>query len=93
MAGKARYKLNKIQAKSREISVYASPRIGRALEDILAKNDLFDGVRIIQVLEAVYAQGKKDGARETFDNLDKSLAASKKSILHRNPGRPQRKGA
>jgi len=87
---KARYKLNKIQTKSQEISVYASPTIGRALEDILAKNDLYDGVRVIQVLEAVYTQGRKDGARETFEELDKGLAASKKSILHRNPGRPRK---
>jgi hypothetical protein len=94
MAGKAKYKLIKIPTKSAEIAVYASPRIGQALEDIRAKNDLYEGVRLLQILEAVYAQGKKDGAREVFDNLDNSHASMmtslKKAIPHRNPGRPRK---
>jgi hypothetical protein len=80
-----------IQAAPTEIAVYASPRIGQALEDIRAKNDLYEGVRLLQVLEAVYAQGKKDGAREVFDSLDKGHASMinslKRAIPHKNPGR------
>lgn len=95
MAGKAKYQLIKIPTKNSEIAVYASPKVGQALEDIRAKNDLYEGVRLLQILEAVYAQGKKDGAREAFDTVDKAmargLAESKRTIPHKNPGRPRKK--
>ena len=40
-------------------------------------------------MEAVYLQGKKDGAREAFENVDKSLTQAKKAIPHNRPGRPK----
>jgi hypothetical protein len=91
MAGNARYRLIKVPTKSEDISVYASPRVGHALEEIRAKNDLYEGVRLLQVLEAVYTQGKKDGARDAINDLDKRIAETKKAIAHRNPGRPRRR--
>jgi hypothetical protein len=95
MAGKPRNKLIKIDTNNESISVYASPKIGRALEDIRAKNDLYDGVRLLQILEVVYTQGKKDGARAAFDSVDdamsKAVADSRKAIPHRNPGKPRKK--
>jgi hypothetical protein len=51
---------------------------------------MYHGVRLIQVLEAAYEQGKKDGARAAFDQLDTGLKAAKASIPHRAPGRPKK---
>ncbi len=94
MAGKAKYKLIKIETKNEDISVYANPKIGRALEDIRAKNDLYDGVRLLQILEVVYSQGKKDGARAAFERVDdamgRAITDSKRAIPHRNPGKPRK---
>jgi hypothetical protein len=52
---------------------------------------LYEGVRLASVLEAVYSQGKKDGAREAFDALDQGVAQVKKAIPHKRPGRPARR--
>lgn len=34
---------------------------------------LYKGIRLLQVLETVYVQGKKDGARAAFDVADEVL--------------------
>jgi len=39
------------------------------------------------VLAAVYGQGKKDGARQVFEQVD----GLKGSISHRNPGQPRKR--
>ncbi len=44
-----------------EIKVYASPKIGKALHEVTTDMDLYHGVRLAEVLEAVYNQGKKMG--------------------------------
>lgn len=74
-----------------EVAVRASPRVADALRDITEKATLYEGVKLTQVLEAVYEQGTKDGAREVFETLDESLARVKKEIPHRKPGRPRKK--
>jgi hypothetical protein len=90
MAGK--YSLTAIPVKGdKTVKVYASPKVGEALRDIVTEMSLYDGVKLTQIIEAVYTQGKKDGARETFDRLDKGVAEMRKAISHRNPGRPRKK--
>ena len=90
MAGK--YSLTTIPLKGKKkVKVYASPKVGDALREVTKDIDLYHGVRLTEVLEAIYAQGKKDGARETFDTLDRGLADAKKAIPHRTPGRPKKK--
>lgn len=74
-----------------QANVYTSPRVADALEDILAKATVYDGVKIAQILEAVYKQGEKDGARKAFEELDRGLASVKKQIAHKNPGRPRKR--
>jgi len=73
-----------------ETSVYTSPRVADALNEILEKATLYDGVKISQILEACYKQGKKDGSREVFDELERNVTAARKKIPHANPGRPRR---
>jgi hypothetical protein len=72
---------------TKKIPVYAGKRVADALSEITAKMTLYHGVKLTQVLEAVYEQGKKDGARDVFDTVD----GLKKTISHRNPGQPKKK--
>lgn len=89
MAG--RYSITTVPLKGKKaVKVYASPKVGDALREISKDMTLYQGVRLSQVLEAVYTQGKKDGAREAFGLLDRSLAGVKKAIPHRTPGRPKK---
>lgn len=83
----------KITFKGSPVSVYASKRIADALAEIEKEVTVFHGVKLHQVLEAVYIQGKKDGAAETFAALDRGLADAKKIIPHKRPGRPRKRVA
>ncbi|HMJ36174.1 MAG TPA: hypothetical protein VK501_19900 [Baekduia sp.] len=84
------YRTIRFPIKSGEAAVYTSPRTADALEDMVTNASLYDGVKLIQVMEAVYAQGRKDGAREAFDQIDGQIESIKKSIPHRAPGRPRK---
>ncbi len=77
--------------KGGEAAVFTSPKTADALEKMIEKMDLYEGVKLTQVLEAVYLQGKKDGAREVFDNMDRKVAEVKKAIPHLRPGRPRKR--
>lgn len=89
MPGK--YKITTVALKRKNsVKVYASPKVGDALREITKDITLYQGVRLVEVLEAVYGQGKKDGAREVFEELDRGLANVKKAIPHRTPGRPRK---
>ena len=85
------YRTIHLQLKNETVSVYTAPRVADALEEIAGEATLYEGVRLTQIMEAVYAQGKKDGAREAFEQLDRGVAEAKKQIPHRRPGRPARR--
>jgi hypothetical protein len=85
------YRTIKVILQHTEASVYTSPKVATALEDILANATMYEGVKIGQILEAVYKQGKKDGARDAFNELDRTIAAAKKQVPHKNPGRPRKR--
>lgn len=88
----ARYSITTVPLKGGSVAkIYASPRVGDALQEVSKDMTLYQGVRLSQVLDAVYTQGKKDGAREAFEEIDRRLADGKKAIPHRVPGRPRRK--
>jgi sulfate adenylyltransferase subunit 1 (EFTu-like GTPase family) len=70
------------------VPIRASPLIGDALDEISAEMSLYHGVRLLQVLEAVYTQGTKDGARTAFAAIDASTATAKAAVPHRSVGRP-----
>lgn len=89
MAGK--YQTTQVTLHSgAQIKVYASPRVHDALVEVTDKITLYKGVRLRQVLEAVYIQGKKDGARAAFEALQKGLSQAEKLVPHRPPGRPKK---
>jgi hypothetical protein len=68
------------------IAVYSGKRVAEALALITDRMKLFEGVKLSQILEAVYDQGKKDGARAVFEAVD----AVKSQIPHRHPGQPKK---
>lgn len=90
MAGK--YKLTNVPlTDGKHVKVYASPRVSKALGHVTEDMNLFKGVKLAQVFEAVYAQGKKDGARAAFDEVSKGFRDAQKKIPHKRPGRPKKK--
>lgn len=86
-AGK--YQRTVIPLKSSSIKVYASPRISEALREVLKDMNVYQGVRFTQILEAVYLQGTKDGARAAFEETDRRLVEARRAVPHRTPGRPK----
>jgi hypothetical protein len=71
-----------------KVRVYAGVRVGRALDEVTEEMTLYQGVRLSQVLEAVYEQGRRDGRREVFDALGE--VQGRKELAHRTPGRPRK---
>ena len=68
------------------IPVYASPIIAETFKEVSFDMTLYKGVKLFQLLEAIYIQGKKDGARDVFSQVD----VLKGQISHRNPGQPRK---
>jgi hypothetical protein len=87
------YRTIKVILQNTEASVYTSPRVATALEDILDKADVYDGVKIGQILEAVYKQGLKDGAAQAFEQVDRGVSQARKQIPHKKPGRPRKRSS
>lgn len=88
--GKPRNIRNVIPVATGNVAVYASPKISKALSEITEEMTLYHGVRLNQIFEAIYNQGKKDGARDVFTELDKKVKEAQKAIPHRNPGKPKK---
>jgi len=87
----ARVVANKFKLTSKEVTVYASPKISSALSDLLKSQTLYDGVKTIQLLQALYDQGKKDGARVAFETIQDKVGEAENLIPHRNPGKPKKR--
>lgn len=71
------------------VTVYAGVRVVDALQEVTAELNLYQGVKLGQVLEAVYDQGLRDGRRQLFDEFDK--LKQRPELSHRNPGRPAKR--
>lgn len=86
--GKPRQVKNIIPLGTQEVAVYATPKVAKALDEITEDMTLYHGVRLAQVMEAVYLQGQKDGARNAIGTLEQAIAVAKEDVPHRNPGKP-----
>lgn len=69
------------------VPVYFGKHVAEALHEVTVDMTLYKGVRLGQLLQAVYDQGSKDGARNVKESFDKMM----KAIPHRNPGKPKKK--
>ena len=85
------YRTIKVEVHGADMSVYTSARVADALEELTKDATLYHGVRLAQVMEAVYVQGKKDGAREAFAEIDSHVKSAKQAIPHGKPGRPRKR--
>lgn len=88
----ARYKITLVPLKNSEVKIYASPKVASALAELVHDLNLYQGVRFAEIVDAVYEQGKKDGARAAFTAVDTQVIEARKLIPHRLPGRPRKKG-
>ncbi|MFT3777078.1 MAG: hypothetical protein QM772_02175 [Ottowia sp.] len=91
--GKPRQVRNTIPLGKQDVAVYASPKIAKALAEVTEDMTIYHGVRLAQVMEAVYMQGLKDGARKAFGVIDGAVSKAKEVVPYRNPGKPSRKKA
>lgn len=81
-----------LPASETQVPVRASARVADALAEVSADMSLYHGVKLLQVLEAVYAQGQKDGARTAFETIDARMLEAKEAVPHRSVGRPRKRG-
>jgi len=84
---KPRYVKTLVPLSKGEVSVYAGVRVSNALHEVTVDMDFYKGVKLAELLEAVYQQGKKDGARGVRDSFEKMM----KQIPHLNPGQPRKR--
>jgi hypothetical protein len=59
--GKPRYVKTLVPTSDGNIAVYAGVRVANALREVTRDMDLYQGVKLTQLVEAVYQQGRKDG--------------------------------
>lgn len=85
------YRTIKVQLSKSDLTLYGGAKLMDAVQAITKDMTLYQGVKFGQILEAVYDQGKKDGAREAFLQTEKSFKQAKRAIPHKRPGRPIRK--
>jgi hypothetical protein len=76
-----------IKLLNRTISVYAGTRVAEAFREITFDMNIYEGVRLSQLLDAIYQQGKKDGAHEVYENFRDMMD----SIPHRDPDQPKKR--
>lgn len=88
---KPRYTNNAIKIGDEKVNVYATPKLGHALDALTKDMSLWEGVKMEQIMKALYDQGLKDGAKKAFEAIGKGVAAAEKEVPHRNPGRPKGK--
>ena len=79
-----------IQMSGESVTIYArGSKAAAALEELMADTSLYHGVKMFQVIEAVYEQGIRDGRRQVVEAFGE--VAESKALAYRNPGRPAAK--
>ena len=91
MAKKRSYQAVKLQiTKGKVLKLHTSESIATAVKEVkehLKQTRPYETVRFRQAFEAVYKQGKKDGAGQVFEAVD----SLKTGIVHRPPSHPARR--
>lgn len=74
------------------VPVYASARVGRAIDEVSGELDLYHGVRLLEIMEAMYVQGLTNGRAEVFAAQEEQARElrARADLQHRNAGRPRR---
>jgi hypothetical protein len=69
------------------IAVYSGTRVRQAFTEVTQDMNIYKGAKLGLLFQAIYEQGKKDGAREVNDLFERMM----KTIPHKNPGQPRKK--
>lgn len=93
MPGRRGYRTVTVRLVSSELTLRGGQRLIHAVRALTDDMSLYEGVKFAQILEAVYVQGRKDGARAAFEEIDRGLRSAMQAIPHKNPGRPRRRRA
>jgi hypothetical protein len=80
-------KYKKAVIPGKNITLYAGKKRVAAALEALSELDLYKGAKMIDLIEAAYKQGQKDGAANVITQIQDLT----KKIPHRKPGRPKRK--
>ena len=88
--GRRGFKTMKVPLTESNVVVYVSPRMSNALAEVTASMTLYQGVRLTQILEVLYHQGMKDGARMAFESLYSHVRQAMREVPHKRPGRPKK---
>ncbi|MDQ1111175.1 phage gp36-like protein [Microbacterium testaceum] len=75
------------------VPIYAGAKVGKALDEVTEEMDFYHGVRLAEVMEAVYEQGRVDGRAQVvsaFQDASDEIT-SRKDLRYRNPGKPRAK--
>ena len=80
-----RYKKFDVSLATGELTLYAGTKVISALREVTTDMDLYKGVRLGEVMNAVYEQGMKDGRKEIIEQLDRI----KGKTNYLPPGRPR----
>lgn len=93
MAGRRGYRTVNLPVKlvAKPVPIRMSAQRADTLQEIVGEMTLYRGVKLLDIMEAIYLQGCKDGARATFDEIDRNVSQAKKAIPHRAPGRPRKR--
>ncbi len=87
MAKNARYQKTTVKLPSNDLTLYVGSKVRSALQEVTTDMDLYHGVRLGEVLEAVYEQGLKDGRREIIEKVE----GIKSGVNYLPPGRPKKR--
>jgi hypothetical protein len=87
MPKKPRYQKIDVELPSREITLYVGSKVHPALEEVMKDMDVYHGVRLTEVMEAMYEQGQKDGRKEIIEKVERI----KTGVNYLPPGRPRKK--
>jgi len=90
MPGKPRYQKIDVELPKGEIQIYAGVKVRSAFDELKKDMTLYHGVRLYQVMEAVYEQGQKSGRKEILDTFDRLADNIKSRVNYLDPGRPKK---
>jgi hypothetical protein len=77
----------KVSLATQELTIYAGAKVLNAIDEISKNMTVYEGVRVSQLLEAVYKQGPKDGRKEVIDGFMTIEA----KLNYLPPGKPKKK--
>jgi hypothetical protein len=77
----------RIRLLNKTITIYSGKKTADALEEVSRNMDIYHGVRLSLIIDAVYKQGKTDGARDAYEAIQDAMA----KVPYRNPGKPRKR--